>query len=81
MRGPAKVAGWGPRRVVLIPATLSERVSAMSVCDPALAQAFAEGLNAHVLASPNAGSDGRMGGARGVRALALAAKPSPIGRV
>lgn len=65
MRGPAKVAGWAPRRVVLTPETLSERVSAMYSADPVLAQAFAEGLNAHALASVNAGSDGRMGGARG----------------
>ena len=72
MRGPAKVAGWAPRRVVLIPETLSERVSAMYAADPVLAPAFAAGLNAHALASANAGSDGRMGGARGGRALVLA---------
>ncbi len=59
MRGRAKVAGWAPRRVVLIPETLSERVSAMYAGDPVLAPAFADGLNAHALASANAGADGR----------------------
>jgi len=45
----------GSRRVVLIPETLSERVSAMYANNPALAPAFAEGLNAHALASADAG--------------------------
>ena len=44
MRGPAKVAEWASRRVVLIPETLSERVSAMYSADPVLASAFVEGL-------------------------------------
>ena len=44
----------------------------MYSADPVLAPAFAEGLNAHALASANAGADGRMGGARGGRALVLA---------
>lgn len=72
MRGPANVAGRAPRRVVLIPETLSERVTTMYAADPALAPAFQAGLNAHALASANAGSGGRMGGARGGRALVLA---------
>lgn len=72
MRGAARVAGWAPRRVVLISETLSERVSAMYARDPVLAPAFAQGLKAHALASANAGSDGRMGGAGGGRAFVLA---------
>lgn len=72
MRGAARVAGWAPRRVVLIPETLSERVSAMYAGDPVLAPAFAQGLKAHALASANAGSDGRMSGAGGRRAFVLA---------